>query len=147
MLANTRAVRFIGVGFVATATDFIVFNLALLGDSDPSRTHIVSANTLAFAVATVVGYLLNARLTWAVPHRRRFFVRYAIVATIGALIYDAALIGLIQSTDADGYLALNALKVAAVALSATWNFVGFSLFVFRDTEAPLATPAPAKTRP
>ncbi|MEZ4552769.1 MAG: GtrA family protein [Dehalococcoidia bacterium] len=139
--------RFIGVGFIATATDFLVFNLALAGNGDPPRTHIVLANTLAFAVATLVGYTLNSRITWAVGHQRRLLVRYILVATAGALLYDAALVGLFEATQAEGYLALNAVKVAAVGVSATWNFFGFNYFVFRDREASLPSAAPGEARP
>lgn len=145
-LVNARLVRFVGVGFVATATDFLTFNIALAGNSDPSRTHVVLANTLAFVVATLVGYALNSRLTWSVQHRRQLLVRYALVAMVGALLYDAALVGLIEATEADGYVALNAIKLAAVAVSATWNFVGFSMFVFRERE-PAVAGAPGEVRP
>lgn len=138
MLLNARLVRFAGVGFVATATDFLVFNIALAGNGEPSRTHVVLANTAAFAVATLVGYVLNSRLTWGVRHQRRFLVRYVLVAMTGALLYDAALVGLLEGTRAEGYMALNAIKVGAVAVSALWNFFGFNTFVFRERESALA---------
>jgi len=144
---NVRIVRFAGVGFIATATDFLVFNLALGGEADPSRTHVILANTLAFAMATVVGYVLNSRLTWGMRHRRQLLVRYALVAMAGALLYDAALVGLFEATQAEGYMALNAIKLAAVAVSATWNFVGFNFFVFRDGDGGLGAAAPGEARP
>ena len=144
---DARAVRFIGVGFLATATDFLAFNIALAGNSDPSRTHIVLANTLAFAIATVVGYVLNSRVTWGVRHHRGVMLRYVAVALVGALLYDAALVGLVEATGSEGYYALNAIKLAAVAVSATWNFCGFNFFVFRDRGPVLAIPAPGEARP
>jgi len=134
-LLHARLVRFAGVGFIATATDFLVFNAALAGNTHPGPIHVILANTSAFAVATLVGYALNARLTWGMSHRRQLLLRYAGVALLGALVYDAVLVGLLEATQADGYLALNAIKIAAVAVSATWNFIGFNFFVFRDPEA------------
>jgi len=142
-ILNARLVRFAGVGILATATDFLVFNIALAGNADAPRAQIVLGNTAAFAVATLVGYVLNSRLTWGVRHRRRFLARYVAVATAGAVLYDAALVGLLEATQADGYLALNGLKAGAVAVSATWNFFGFNYFVFRERESALA-PAPGE---
>lgn len=137
-----RVARFAMVGVLATATDFLIFNVAILGETDPSATRLVLANTTAFACATVVGYLLNSRLTWGVGTGQRSLVRYVMVAVVGVAIYDGILLGLAHLTGAEGFLALNAIKLAAVGVSAAWNFVGFSLFAFSEPKSTLASASP-----
>ena len=144
-LLALRAVRFIAVGTLATATDFLIFNIAILGVTDPSRGRLLLGNTTAFACATVVGYLLNSRLTFGARPDRRSLIRYVIVAILGIALYDGALVGLVHITGAEGFVGLNAVKLVAVAASATWNFIGFTFFVFRDREPGLIA-APQEAR-
>lgn len=132
VLLNTRAARFLGVGVTATAIDLLIFNLAIAGAADPSREQILIANTFAFACATLVGYALNARVTFRAHSDRRSVVRYIAVAIVGAGVYDGALVTLIHATDAEGFVALNLAKLTAVSLSAVWNFLGFTFFAFRE---------------
>lgn len=132
---RTRAVRFIGVGLTATATDFLIFNLLIAGDADAAWELVVLANTSAFACATLVSYLLNSRFTFRAPMDQGSFLRYIAVALVGAGIYDGSLLALIWAADADSLLALNLVKVVAVMLSAVWNFCGFTFFAFRTTES------------
>jgi putative flippase GtrA len=144
-LLALRAFRFLVVGSLATATDFLIFNIAIRGVADPSRGRLLLANTAAFACATVVGYLLNSRLTFGARPDRRSLIRYVIVAILGIALYDGALLGLVRITGAEGFVGLNAVKLVAVAVSATWNFIGFTFFVFRDPE-PEIVAAPQEAR-
>jgi putative flippase GtrA len=123
--------RFLGVGLVTTLTDFTVFNLAIIGTGDPSSWHILEANTLAFACATLVGYVMNARLTFRAGRDRRSLARYILVALVGAALYNGALLLSVHAFDPENRIVLNLMKLAAVSLSATWNFCGFAFFAFR----------------
>jgi putative flippase GtrA len=134
-----RFVRFVGVGLLATATDFFVFNLAILGTTDPSATRILEANTLAFACATGVGYVMNARVTFRASRDRGSLTRYVLVVLVGAALYNGALALAVHTIDPGNRYLLNLVKLGAVSLSATWNFCGFSLFAFSPARAqPLA---------
>jgi putative flippase GtrA len=143
-LLSTRAVRFIGVGCAATITDFFVFNLLLAGVPDPTWGRVVIVNTSAFVCATMVSYLLNSRLTFRAPIDQASFARYIAVAIVGAVIYDGVLVGLMHAADAESVMALNLVKLLAIGLSAAWNFVGFSLFVFRDSTEPATAQSEAR---
>ncbi len=88
----------------------------------------------------------NSRLTFRAQIDQATFARYIAVAIVGAVVYDGTLVGLMHLADADSLVALNLVKLVAIALSAAWNFVGFSLFVFRDGAAQPAT-APREARP
>lgn len=137
VLLSIQLVRFLGVGFTATATDFVVFNLALIGVADPSPRRVLEANLLAFACATLVGYVLNARLTFRARRDRRSLLRYVLVVVVGAVIYNGTLLLLVDAIDPANLLLLNLLKAAAVVLSATWNFCGFAFFAFRSPPTPV----------
>ncbi len=138
--------RFLGVGIAATATDFLIFNLAIAGTGDPPAGRVLLANSFAFACGTFVGYMLNARLTFRARSDRGSLARYVIVATTGAALYNGALFALIHAIDAEGLLALNLVKLAAVSLSATWNFCGFAFFAFRGEQPQTQTAAPREAR-
>lgn len=125
-----RMLRFGLVGLFATATDFGVFNVGLVFATDPGRGSIIALNTLAFAVATSVSYSLNSRYTFAARRSGSALRRYFFVAVCGAVIYDLALVGGQQFIPAGDIVLLNAAKLGAASLSATWNFVGFSVFAF-----------------
>ena len=133
-----RLLRFIAVGLAATATDFTVFNIAIAPVNAPTRPYILVANTLAFATATCVGYTLNSRYTFRAAPDRRSLVRYVLVAIVGAAVYDGSLLVLLHLLSEYDTVLLNVAKVAAVALAAAWNFVGFSLFVFAAPAAAVA---------
>lgn len=147
LLLSRQLRRFVVVGLCSAITDFSVFNIALayLG---PSAWHAVIANTLSFTAGTCVGYTLNSRYTFSAERSRTSAARYLAVAVIGVAIYDTGLFLLLLKLDASSTLMTNAAKVFAVAPSATWNFIGFSLFAFggarAGTGAGAATPA---TRP
>jgi putative flippase GtrA len=127
---SPRLFRFALVGVAATAADFAVFNIVLVGRPEATERLVLLANTLAFATATLLSYALNSRFTFQSGQDRRALLRYFAVAIGGAVVYDLGLLTAIRALDADTAVALNAAKVCAVALSATWNFVGFAFFAF-----------------
>jgi putative flippase GtrA len=125
-----RLFRFALVGIAATGADFAIFNLVLVGRADATERLVLLANTLAFATATLLSYALNSRFTFQAGNERRALLRYVGVAVGGAVVYDLGLLAAIRVLDADTTVALNVAKVGAVALSATWNFIGFAFFAF-----------------
>jgi putative flippase GtrA len=141
-----RLVRFVGVGLLATATDFLVFNLTILGTTDPPAIRILEANTLAFACATAVGYVMNARVTFRATRDRGSLARYVAVVLVGAAIYNGALALAVHTIDPGNRYLLNLVKLGAVLFSATWNFCGFSLFAFSEDRAQQLAAEPREAR-
>lgn len=138
-----RLARFGFAGIAATATDFAVFNAGVRLFDDPSHGTIIALNTAAFVLATLVSYTLNSRYTFAAaPRREGLLLRYILVAIGGGIVYDASLLALLPTIDSGDPVMLNAAKIVAVALSAVWNFVGFSRFVFADRRQADASVAP-----
>ena len=140
MLTFLRAIRgmpvgqFIMVGSIAACIDFACFNLALplVG---ASRTGALLANTVSFAAATGVGFVLNSRYTFGVVRTRAGFLRYLGVALVGVAIYDLALLLVLQWTPPGDVLLTNVAKAVAVFPSATWNYLGFRNFAFASAPA------------
>jgi putative flippase GtrA len=131
VIRSGRLLRFITVGLVVTATDFAIFNGAMALLHQPARGYILAANTLAFAAATLVGYSLNSRYTFRAQRNRHSLGRYALIAIVGAGVYDGSLFMLLHLLADYDLLMVNLAKMAAVSFAAAWNFLGFSLFVFR----------------
>lgn len=123
--------RFALVGVLKTALDFGVFNLIMLASGTDSRPVALVANTAGFIVALGASFLLTARYTFRVPARRDRLWRFVAISVAGLVMYDGALILLLALTNTDGLVALNAMKVAALVVSATWNFLGYRYLVFR----------------
>ncbi len=141
-LIPTRLRRFGLVGVTASAVDFSVFTvlLALLG---ASVSNAIIANTAGFTAAALVGYLLNSRYTFTAVRSRASFARYVIVALIGVGIYNTGFYLLLSQIGTGSVPMIYLAKVMAIAPSATWNFVGFSLFAFKKRGTPEADVRPA----
>jgi putative flippase GtrA len=124
--------RFVAIGVLVTIIDFTVFNIVVAAyGGPPTRQYAIGANTLAFAVAASVGYMLHARYTFGVERDWGSFARYAAVALVGAAIYDLGLLFILWLPfESDHVLALNAAKAGAAMIAAVWNFQGFRIFTF-----------------
>jgi putative flippase GtrA len=124
--------RFTAIGIFVTALDFAVFNAIVAAyGGPPTREYALLANTLAFATAACVGYMLHARYTFGVERDWGSFARYGLVAVVGAAIYDLGLLFILWLPfESNHVLALNAAKAGAAAIAAIWNFQGFRIFSF-----------------
>jgi putative flippase GtrA len=139
--AHKRLFQFVLVGGIAACTDFTVFDAVVIGEPYPSHVRVLIANSLALLCATLVGYLLNRRLTYRGRRHVGSLPRYAFVAAIGAALYDGSLMVLLHLPHAHGVVMLDALKLLAIPPSAAWNYFGFGAFVFPpDSDQ---TPLPA----
>lgn len=125
-------VRFVAVGSLVTALDFLVFNVLIGQIGTPSKTETVVANTVAFACATLAGYLLHATYTFRAARGWRSLTTFLAVAVGGAVVYDVTLLGLLHVYHAPHTLELNVLKALAAGFASLWNFQGFRILVFRS---------------
>lgn len=125
-------VRFGIVGGIATVIDFVLFNLALAGEYEPSTGHLLFAATTGFSVATYTSYQLNARYTFRAARDNGALSRYYAIAIVGVLIHNAALLALRSITSPETFIELNGTKAAALSASMLWNYVGYRQFAFRD---------------
>lgn len=123
-----RILRFGGAGLLSAATDFAVFGAALA-----CGVSAAPANVVAFLIANVQSYLLNARLTFRSAGKG---------ATISLRGYGkflfAHLFSLALSTAIVAGLAPQIgpwpAKFAALAAAAVWNYSASAFFVFRENK-------------
>jgi putative flippase GtrA len=127
-------VRFVVVGTLVTALDFLVFNLLIGQTGTPSKTETLVANTAAFGTAALVGYVLHARYTFRAARGWRSLTTFLAVAGGGALVYDVTLLGLLHAFHPADTLELNVLKAVAAGFASLWNFQGFRILVFRTAK-------------
>jgi putative flippase GtrA len=130
-LRERPLVRFAIVGGFVTLVDFGVFNLVLVLAHEVSRPYVLLANTISFAIASMVGYQLHARITFRSSRDWRSFAAFGVVALAGVSIYNGALFLLLLAVDSTHPLALNLAKAGAVAVAAIWNYQGYRIFAFR----------------
>ena len=123
--------RYLLVGTVKTIIDFSAFNAVLLGTANPSTAYILFANSVGFLAAVWISYLLNARYTFRAERDRGQFIRYVLVSAAGIALYNGALFAVVELTVPTGTIEVNLSKIAALAASLAWNFIGYRRFVFR----------------
>lgn len=134
-----RILRFGGAGVVSAATDFAVYALALGAGAQPAV-----ANALAFLVANVQSYLLNARLTFVYDGRPaqisvsaygRFLLTHAL-----SLVVSTALVATLAP-----HIGPLSAKFIAIGVAAVWNYGASHYFVFgRDKALRSGVTAPAE---
>ena len=130
--------RFVVVGVINTAINFIVLNIlsALTGITSGSR--VIPLAVVAFAAATTNSYILNKR--WSFKDQSqvdagRKFSLFLIVSIIGAGI-NSGTVYLITTNISpmfglSQHLWLNVAALAATGISLIWNFIGYKAFVFQ----------------
>lgn len=123
-----QAVRYGLVGLSATAVDWCGY-YALTRGLPFFRSYYLLANAGAFAVAVVWAYVLHRRVTFRADHgsHRAQFPRFLTVTLVGLAINSAVLHAGITFF---GLYDLHA-KIAALAVTACWNFLGQKLWTFR----------------
>lgn len=82
MSVARQLLRFAVVGVLLTIVHVVVCILLI----EIAGAGSVSANAVAFVVATLLGYVVNTRWSFASPLSRRAFQRYAVVAGSGFVL-------------------------------------------------------------
>lgn len=118
----TRFVRFILVGGVATAIQYVLLVLLVRG----LRVAPTPASSIGFALSAVVNYLLNYRFTFQSnrPHAPAA-TKFGVLASAGLLI-NAAIMRLLVGAGMHYLLA----QVCATAVVLFWNFIGNTVWTF-----------------
>lgn len=125
-----RPLRFLAVGVANTAIDVAIF-LGLTGLSVP----VIPANMISTSVALVFSFVANRAFTFrAGSGVAGQALRFAIVTLIGLWVLQPLVIWLVAASLAPvmtGTAALLVAKLAATAVSLTWNYLLYGLVVFR----------------
>lgn len=128
--------RFIIVGILNTAIDFVIFNLLIVLSGVKTGPGLVLINVSAVFVAIVNSYILNRIWTFksSDPNYTTQLPRF-LAASVTGMFINTATVGLLPLLlwpgTAPSYLALNGIKLLAAILSASWNFIIYRYWVFR----------------
>jgi len=115
--------KFVAVGAVSTAVDFIVLNVAA-----QAGAAIGLAATVGFLAGFCTGYYLNSHWTFALPPNRRTLIRYFLM-NLGSLVFtDLIVTGL-----ANNGLNYNIAKVVSVIIVFVWNYTMSKRWVYVST--------------
>ena len=127
---GARIFRFGAVGVACAVTDFVIFALFLTIGVNP-----LAANAVAFLLANVQGYVLNATITFRDTDGRqplsfagygRFLGAYLFGLVVSSAVI-AALIGVLGPWPA---------KIAATVAAGFWNYLLTAIFVFARKTTP-----------
>lgn len=133
--------KFAVIGVINTGIDFLVLNLLSWITGINKGNGLIPLNFISFTVAVINSYYLNKR--WAFQDKttgdggKKFSV-FLIVSVVGALINT----GIVRfvSTNVSPVLGitpqlwLNVAKLFATGVGLIWNFIGYKLFVFRNSK-------------
>ena len=138
-----QQVRFLTIGAVNTALDFLMLNLLTLG----LGLGVFVANTISVTIGICLSYGLNHTVVFRYPERmtvRRFLAFFAVTG-FSSLVLQNVIILLFEllfgttfghsllflaTDDEDRFLALNVAKAVAVLVGLVWNFALYQMVVF-----------------
>ncbi|MEM9171026.1 MAG: GtrA family protein [Pseudomonadota bacterium] len=123
-----RPILFAGVGVACTAADLAVY-AALAAAGAP----LLGANAAAFATANLLGYLVNAAVTFRRPGAPLDLSVAAYVRYVGAYLFGFAVASATIAALAGPLGAVGA-KFVAMALAAVSNYLLAARFVFREAD-------------
>ncbi len=132
-IRESEKIRFIGVGFINTAIDFLVlFVLA-------SILHVPAliANIISTSCALAASYLLNKKAVFkdTDSHNTRQIILFVTVTLTGLWIIQGIVIAiisplLVSMASIDAPVALLVSKCIATLFSLSWNYIWYSRVVF-----------------
>ena len=123
-----RMLRFGGAGLLSGLTDFVVFGVAI-----SEGVPVAAANVLAFQIANIQSYFLNARLTFTsggvgAPLSWRGYGKF-LFAHVFSLAFSTAIVAGLAPV-----IGPWPAKIIAVAAAAMWNYSASAYFVFRENK-------------
>jgi len=137
--------RFVIVGLSNTAIDFAVFNLLISVSGIKTGPGLVLINIIAVFTAIVNSYILNRTWTFKSSHPNYTAqLPKFLLASLTGMFINTATVGLLPLLlwpgTAPSSLALNAVKLLAAILSASWNFISYRYWVFRKSNLAVEFP-------
>ncbi|GBE16260.1 GtrA-like protein [bacterium BMS3Abin15] len=130
--------KFVVVGVINTAIDFLVLNLEMVLTGITSGPYIFLFNSISFSVATVNSYFMNKHWTFQdqeKSHEAVKFSQFLAVSVVGISINGGVVYFITTFIEPffgmDPLLWANIAKIVATGLSLIWNFIGYKLWVFK----------------
>jgi putative flippase GtrA len=132
--------KFVVVGLINTTIYFIILNVLSAITKITMGNALIPLVIVAFVVATTNSYFLNKR--WAFSDKSgsdngRKFSLFLLVSIVGAVI-NTSIVRLISTNihplfNLSSHLWLNVAAICATGVSLIWNFIGYKLFVFKNS--------------
>ncbi len=130
--------KFIIVGGINTAIDFLVLNTEMWLTGIHDGFSMIILNSISFSIATINSYFMNKRWTFEDKKKQSESVKFSqflIVSVIGMIINSGVVYILTTEIQPiagiNPQLWANGAKLVATGVSLVWNFVGYKLWVFK----------------
>lgn len=131
-----QLLKFGATGLLNTLIDFGVFNLLVAVTGITSGWQVGAINAIALAVAATNSYIFNRRWTFNTePQKLNNRVFRFIMATLVGMFINSSIVAAVSAlavqVPVSAIIILNGGKVAAAAVSSTWNFLSYRNWVFK----------------
>ena len=137
-IAQDKKVRFIAVGITNTVVDVLVFNILV----QVCKLDLVAANIISTTVAMAGSFLLNKRAVFrdTDPAPKQVVLFLAVTLSGIWIIQTVVMVQVFnflqgefaaQSHPLLVWFLQNVAKAAGIAISAVWNYLGYSRIVFK----------------
>lgn len=130
--------KFVVVGVINTAIDFIVLNVEMAATHITSGPFMFVLNSVSFSAATVNSYFMNKYWTFEDKSNQKEgakFSQFFVVSIIGITINGAVVYFMTTFLSPLGginaQLWANVAKIVATGFSLVWNFIGYKFIVFK----------------
>lgn len=133
-----QVTKFVPVGFLNTAIDFVVLNFLMWATGIYAGFLMLLFKALAFLTANLNSYFCNKYWTFGKKESTSIFLEYGkfLSTSLGALVIHLVVIyGLttfVEPILVGPELWANGANILAVGLGLIWNFIGYKFFVFRE---------------
>jgi len=125
LLDYRKLIKFIISGGLAAITEYSTFFLLIHFVHLP----LIESNVISFLSGFVVSFLLNRSWVFASNGKiRRQLVAYLILASVNLVLSNVLLLCFVQILTLPALVA----KIISMVIIASWNYVFFSRFIFKD---------------
>ena len=129
--------RYVVVGVLNTALDFLILNALSIAFDVYAGVPIIFINTAAASAVIIQSYFLNKHWTFKAAGALRMEFPRFVAVNAGAFILNTVLVYTITThvarpVEISPLLWENIAKAAAISVVIVWNFLGFKFFVFND---------------
>ena len=128
--------RYVIVGLLNTALDFLIFNTLSISFGIYSGLYLALINAIAFSVVITQSFFLNKYWTFrsSAAVVRVEFAKFFLVS-LGALFINTSIVYVLTTpigppSGISPILWENVAKIIALGVNILWNFLGFKFFVF-----------------
>ncbi|HQV64778.1 MAG TPA: GtrA family protein [Candidatus Paceibacterota bacterium] len=128
-----QLVQFVGIGFINTSVDIVIFNILLWIFGVPATVVYIIFRIVSFGISNTNSYLLNTYFTFNTQRSLKSFAAFFTATITGFLVSTVIatiVFELLQETG-NGFIAANLGMILGTIASMIVNFILYKYVVFK----------------